>query len=101
MELLLAFFRFAYNYEGAYTESSGIDPKLMPIGIILTKTILLLSGSSRPVQPDVVNEHLTRTARRRHVAFRSLTDRYSVDIVKAYALVCKGLQGYDPLRPGV
>ena len=83
---LLAFFRFAHNYEGVYTESSDIDPKLMSLHIIL-KTTLLLGGSSRPVQSDVVNKHLARTARRRYVAFCPQADRNPVNIVKAYSLI--------------
>ncbi len=45
---------------GAYTESISIGPELLQNLLLFPqKRFLLLSSFSRPVQPDVVKEHLT------------------------------------------
>ena len=46
-----------------------------------------LRSSSQPIQPDVINEHLARTAGDCHVALCAKTDSNPVNVSQNYALI--------------
>ena len=81
-----------HQTKGAYTESIDIGPELMQILMSSTgKRRSLLRSSSRPIQPDVIIEHLARTAGRRHIALGAEANCDAVNIGQIYALIGKGL----------
>ena len=66
---------------GAYTESISIGPEIIQRLLLCPqKRFLLLSSFSRPIQPDIVNVNLTRTAGYRHVVLSAQANRNPVDI---------------------
>ncbi len=88
--------------KGAYAELIGIDPKIIQVLLLFPlQRILLFSSFSRPIQPDVIEEHLARTAGDRHVTLGPQSDSDPVNVGQDYALICKGLQRDNPLGPDV